>query len=555
MSNRFNLSSLPGIGALFNLQALGIGRKRFVITIGDEGAVLAHVVGQEVRRRVFAPAPNPEAAAALTETLASHPTTPIHLLIDVLEQHYREVDLPNVSVIDRPKVVKRKLALTFPEGNLTGALPLPAREDGKNEQRYMFVAAPLSDELRAWLALFARAANPIDSVALLPIEAVSMGMALQAGGDGGRQAKSARNWQLLLTHQRASGFRQTIMHHGRLVFTRLTPSLEADATTEELIENIEREFASTISYLRRLSVSEADRVALMVLAEPDVCAGLDPRRLRIRTLVSMTPFEAAEKLGLEEVADEQDGFSDILYAAWHAQRSAPTLAIDTPQMRRARLLMRVPRWATTAAVLLGLVGTGFAGTTWLSNRTIAASIEDRRDENRRLEAQREAIEREVGTLAVSPERVDAAISGYQTIRDETIRHERVLARIAAALQPNMMVQTIEVRHNGTITNFADQLEERLTATRGEPAPKESFASMTVRMNGPFRDRNEVLAAFDRFAARLRESLPDHTLTQVQAPFNAGDGRRLTGTAGTNLATDIDRLPDHATAQYRLVGPG
>ncbi len=570
-----NVTSLASLTDRLPLQRLGFARKRFVALVGDEGVVLAHVIGREVRRRVFAPAPTPEASEALMETLASAPSTPLHVVIDVLEQHYRETDLPNVSVIDRGKVVKRKLALTFPEDNLTGALPLPQREDaGRNDMRYMFVAAPVTEGLQAWFDLFAKASNPVDSVSLLPVEAVGLAAALEAtraegsGAQGARATSSpadgARNWQLLLTRQRCSGFRQTIIHGGRLVFTRLTPSLEADSSTEELVENIEREFASTISYLRRLSVSDADRVSLLVLAEPQVCAALDPRRLRIKNLTSMSPAEAASLLDLDEVADEQDGFSDILYAAWQAQRAAPTLSIDTPQMRQARLTAMVPKLANVASILLALAGLAAAALTWVGNNALAQDNRELENQNRQLEIQRQEIEGEVGTLEVAPERVEAALSGFSGLVEAEPSYRPLLGATARALQPGMIVENLRVEVNGPPLSpaelYAGREDEPRSRRRNrdeEEAPAAgTIASlrMTVRLSGPFTSRDEVRARFDAFIEALSTGLPDYGVSMTRAPFNTGDGERLVGTAGLAFDADPRRMPDFVTADFRVEGP-
>lgn len=532
-------------------------RRRFVVLLGDEGAVMTHLVGRDVRRRCFAPSPDPASAEVMLEALKQEPGTPVQVLVDVLEQQYREVDIPNVSMFDRSKLIRRKLAMTFAEDNLTGVVPLSSK--AKTEGKYLFAAIPPSKQLSGWLELLKSVPNPVSGLSLLPVEAVALTTALRTKPVEG--AETGRQWRLLLSRQRASGFRQVITHSDRLVFTRMTPGSDPDASTETIIDNIEREFASTVSYLRRLSFSEADRIELTVLAEPEVCAQLDAKRLRIRHLTCMTPADAAKQLGLINVADPTDGYSDVLYSAWFAQKQRPVLSIQTSQKGQSQLTDQAPRWLGRAAVAAGIAGAAYCGLTYHQIYTEAQTLEDKSVLRSSLTAEKKGLEAKVGGLEVPPDRLAAVLDTHNALNEAAPRFSAIIARIGQSIDPKLKISKLDLSLKGQPQSIASRryAKDPIVGSTARPDPakqtNEAVVVLTVQVSGALTDREASVQSVAMLLERLKKALPGYAITQTRDPFNAAGGAALSGTGGLAAARDAAAAaPVQMESEITITGP-
>jgi len=533
----------------------GFRRRRFVLVIGDEGAVIVHVVGRQVRRRIFVPADDPERETRVVELLSAERNTPVAPLIDLLEQQYREGEAPRVGPFDRGKVLGRKLALTFPDAALTGALPVGGGEE--RARRYLFAAVPRAEPLEPWLAAARRAGNPILPLALLPVE--TAGLHARLAVRTGETEPPGDHWALLMTRQRTGGFRQTITQHGKLVFTRLTPDPGRDATAAEVVESIEREFASTVSYLRRLSYSDAERLALTVVAAPEVCAALEPRRLRIRRVAALSPAQAADALGLGDVAEPDEGHADAFFASVYAQKARPALGIDQPALVASRWMNRLPRAATAVAAAGAVAVVLWSGLAWQDirdERRMAAGLEATVE---RLRDERDDLATRVDGLPEAPGRLAATLAGRNALVDATPPLAEAVRGIGAALADRLVVRRLEaevVAQDPEHVLATDALGPLDIDAAGAAAPRGVTPSIrvvvTVRLRDPDRDREAVLADFAAFERRLAEAVPAFRVVRTRAPFGGSGDGSLSGQGGLSAA---ERGPGEAPeAEFTVAGP-
>ena len=119
---------------------------RFVLTFGDEGASLIRFQGRQVVDALFIAPDAEDWADTLRSYLADDPQAQILVSADVLEQMYREEQLPRVGRLDRLNIVKRRLDIAFPHDRLKAAVPLErAKSDAGT---VLFTALPVTKTSR-----------------------------------------------------------------------------------------------------------------------------------------------------------------------------------------------------------------------------------------------------------------------------------------------------------------------------------------------------------------------------------------------------------------------
>jgi hypothetical protein len=114
------------------------GKKRFILLIGDEGAILIFMQGAKVLRRLFAPSASPSHSEAICEIMKANPSVPITLLMDVIDQQYVPHTFPPVSALSVGGLVKRRLDRDFQPEDLKGRCKLAATKPAvRNGNTYL----------------------------------------------------------------------------------------------------------------------------------------------------------------------------------------------------------------------------------------------------------------------------------------------------------------------------------------------------------------------------------------------------------------------------------
>ena len=320
---------------------------RFILTIGDEGATLVMMRGNTVLDAIFVGPESEDGLGTLRSYVDKDPRARVLVAADVLEQMYREDQMPKVGRFDRGNVMRRRLDIAFPQDRLRAALPLAS---GK----VLFASLPETEAIAQWVEFLESLSNPIIGFCLMPLESASIAAELGPAGN----ADGGQVWRVMVTQQATSGFRQIFETEDRMLVTRLAQRPTAEMTPQIIAQLIERELRSSISYVKRLGYSEQDRLDLIVLAEPEVCQAVEERDLPISSLTAYTPYQAGLLLGIGEVAPEESGLSDVLHARWMAAKRKPMVVLPTPKLREKLLQDQIFKMGFAAAAALSIFAVG-----------------------------------------------------------------------------------------------------------------------------------------------------------------------------------------------------
>jgi len=556
---------------------------RVVMILGNEGAVFVRLTGDGVAEQRYVATPDPDGRAAAHAVLHADASAPVAILLDVLEQHYRETTIPRVGWNDRRKLLKRKLGQAFGADHVATSLYLgeaaPEEGERRGKYRYFLIGVPITAEIRAWLDLVIDAGNPVEGMALLPVEASALVHDLAERGDT-RSAPPV--WEVLVTHHRASGFRQIILKNGQLIFTRLTPNLEGDAGVADTVDNIHGEIRSTMTYLRRLGFTDTDSMDLVVLAGSAVSANLDRRQMRTRQLRTLTPADAADKLdlrlaagdraGAEAGADTDSSASDDLVAAWYGRRPWARLHLDTPELLRARALSAVPLAAYALAALTVVGAAGYGSWQQLQLGRERAELQELTGTRARLRTARSDF------IAARPPdqprmgEVALVVNSRRALAAAAPVHVPVVRALSRVTGADFVVTGLTTKPRDTKSGLAARARRALPAEPGRPvhrdtgtgdgtagasAPRGSpvVATATLRYRGDTEvGRKRIAARFRELRRRLAEVLPGHRVKLTAPPFDAAPGAQMKGTAGV-AAEKTDKGPGgRITGGYRIAGP-
>lgn len=469
--------------------------QRYVLVIGDKGAVLAHVVGGKVRRAWAVTDSHESALGSLADALAERPRVPVTVVVDLSEQSYRRETIPPIGPLDRHKVLRRRLHIVFPSHDIKGAVNLREQVGPRGDLAYLFVALPSSPELDRWIAFLGGVPNPVANLSLLPVESAGMVGAL-ARATAGEDAERPQ-WIVFVSHQRSGGLRQIVVQRGRLALTRLIPDPPDSAA---IALTIEQELATTRAYLGRLGYKGVDGLDLIVIGDGQVRQELDRKRLGVRRLTVLAPGQAGGLLGLAGV-DRAGDYGELLHAAWAASKRKPALELAPAAMGRRQLQEATRRWAVagltaTAAALAAYTG-NVALDLWSLKQEVATASAAADQLQRRLDEKVRAIEQ----YRVSAATVVATLDIHARLVAESVDPVPTLVGIGESLGPNVRLTSLAWKTEEATALAA----RRVTSSSGHPGAGSSLTMdcvLTVDLSG-VADPERAVAEARALAERLQ----------------------------------------------------
>lgn len=472
----------------------------FVLIIGDDGAILVFMQGNTVVRRLFAPSPRPDHTASIVDLMQSNPGVPISVLADVIDQQYVRHSFPPVSSFSVNNLVKRRMERDFQAEDLTGMLRLGRDKGGRKEWNYLLIALANTPLMQQWMELIVELPNELKGIFLSPLEAQYYIPALKKGA---ANPGSALPWQLLITHNKVSGFRQVVLRDGKLVFTRVTQAID-DGVAAVIAGNIEQEIISTLEYLRRLGFQDNETLEMIVIAAQEVKETLDLDRFRVGATQMLTPLDVADMMGLQQAALSADRFGDVVMASWFATTKKRTLRFNTAYGEKLAKFYS----ARKALKLIGsLIVVAFVGMSLLNVKD-AIVVGGQADD---IEQQRAPQQSEMAKLQKLLDSLDEDVafkSAIATVSDVYFKDVKSPLDFASELALHMtgMFRVKEITWTAAPSPAAGQPGNTAGAAVDEPE-----VHVVMDIYGRFQDVEALTNATDTFVDGLRALMGNYTI--------------------------------------------
>ncbi|SOE00023.1 hypothetical protein [Caenispirillum bisanense] len=531
---------------LSSLLTLRLGRRRrYVLTVGEECAVLTLVGGSRVENAWIVAADPEEGIAEVKAVLDRDRKTPVAFLADTFEQIYREEAVPKVGRFDQAKVMRRHAASAVPADMWQGALPQGQDPRGA-KLFYLFCGLPGTPRLDAWMTWYQGLPNPQDGFHLLPLESLALMNALFAGE---AKAQGGVRWRIMTTMNISGGLRQIVAKQGRMMLTRLTPAPPDDMDAREAAAAMARDFRQTLTYVKRMGYREGDALDLAFIVDPELAEELRQVPWEAQSMLATTPHEVGQRLGLGSVGKPEQPFGDVLHAAWFGRAPRPALKLArrsaNPRQDLARQLEPLaPLGAVlaTAGVLTGM---------WLTGEALWQTHQE-------IERATASLERARGRLETT--RAEHAALPYNpAVMRETMALAAQLRRGEADLPPFLRAidQGLKNRAHATVLELRNGA--LLLPEPGQPVPPAAAPQPGVRSNPPrgglwagmeleladVTDAKAALVLSERLMEDLTAALPDAKVMLIRPPVNILPDQTMTTTVRLERPAEDPAAPGGA----------
>lgn len=304
--------------------------------------------------------------AGLRHYLERAAPSPIHLLVDVIEEDFRPETTPHVVGRGRRAILATRSARLFPRTPFASARREGRVPEGRRDDRVLFSAIVRPERLDPWLdALHGYEVAgvhslPIASTRLLPLLGAESGPVLLVTASGERD------------------LRQTVFDDGRLVLSRLAPLPpgEPGDRAERIVAEVER----LLQHLDRSGRSAGDLRIRLVGDLPllDLIRKAESPRTRKLSEGLVDAQSVERRLGLR-VAGGRNGRRvgwnegcDRIFARLALSRKVPNhyAPANVLAVRRTKLAGRTLK---AAGVVVLLAGATWSGSMWHRSEELAAA--------------------------------------------------------------------------------------------------------------------------------------------------------------------------------------
>ncbi|MGH8610788.1 MAG: hypothetical protein ACREYF_01760 [Gammaproteobacteria bacterium] len=451
---------------------------------------------------------------------------PLYVLVDMVEEEFRQDTIPHVSGADRRTVLQRKQRRVF-RGTDYFYSEVQGREaEGRKDDQVLLTGLLNPDALAPWLKVLEQHKTPVAGVYSL---AVLSEILL-------REVASPAGHTLLVSLQSASGLRQSYFQNAFLKMSRLAKMPRFGTTPYAPIVMLELEKFCRYLISLRLFTRE-DRLDVYILAHGELLTELrrsciDSPHLRYR-LLDVT--DLGQRLEIEGVLTTT--FSDILYAHKLLSQVPKNHYASSAQVRY--FTMHRLRTALMSASMLALVGSAvWGGFNLVDGLSLRYQAVDAKQKALFYQARFEEARKRLPPTAVAPSEIKTAIETVRTLDERKATPFALLTAISAALAsfPEISLETLTWEASSTPNKPSPTAAGLAPALGATGQPGDYLYYQTAIIKGeilPFDgDYRTALSMVDEFAAALRSSPQVVEVKIEQRPLDVSSEAMLSGEVGS-----------------------
>ena len=459
---------------------------------------------------------------------------PVYVLVDFVEEEFREETVPHVFGGDRAAVVRTKINRLFRDTTYSHAILQGRSKDGRRDDRMLFTALIRPDLLAPWMGQLGAHKTPVAGIYSLPLVGRELIKALKLDASN----------LLLVTLQSSGGLRQTYFLDGELKVSRLAmlPEPSPDAFTLAMLGEVER----VRRYLNSLRMLPADEpLDVCILAPERVAAEVEhhsPTSITARHRVLPLP-EVARRLGIKGPYRER--YSDRIFAHLLAKRAPANQYAPQAQTRYFRM-HQARRGLIAASVILLMSSLAWSAATFVDGLSAIQDMDGARKQASFYESRYERARSRLPATPTDPRNMKRVVEAVEKLQAFRTTPMALLQALSISLEsfPGVQLDELEWRVSVDPGVPVDASVPSPVPSRGRvneaPPPEQDLSLYQVALVtayiAPFDgDYREALATVRRFADRLR-AVPGVEEVRVESlPLDIGPEASLSGNARERAA--------------------
>lgn len=474
--------------------------------------------------------------------LAHAPHDPVYLLVDVVEEEFREESIPHVMGNDRRSLIRTRLNRLFRDPTYSYAVVQGRDTDGRRDDRVLFTALIRPDLLSPWIGQIAKHKIPLAGVYSLPIVSETLIKQMPVDSDHA----------LLVTLQSTGGLRQTFFYNRRVKLSRLAimPPGETPGHASYVLGEIEK-IRRYLNSLRQLP--HESPLDVYVIGTRDLLADItrqSPDSLTTRHHLFELD-EVAEMVGMKGPYGSDS--SDRIFAHLLAKKRLPN-QYAPPSQTRHNIMYRTRIGLLAASAVLVVVSLFISGTNVVEGVIAVGDSASARQQTAFYNERYEIARQRMPKIPAEPQDIKAAVEMAQKLRAYKTTPRAMVVTLSAGLSdfPQLKLESIDWLTStdpdkpiGSRHQRAN-LRPRANSAGGDSNGTRLYQLAHIKGSvDPFDgDYRQALGLVRGFAAALLGMPEVEAVHVLELPLDIGPDSALSG--------DTERQANKAPFELRIV---
>ena len=468
--------------------------------------------------------------AEFSSYLEGEQIDPVYVLVDFVEEEFRQDTVPHVYGSDRRALITTKLNRLFRDTTYSHAVAQGREDSGRRDDKMLFTALIRPDLLAPWMSQIKEHRVPLAGIYSLPLVSEALF----------KELKIDARHALLVTAQ-SGGLRQTFVLDKQLKISRLAvlPSVEPDRHASFLLSEVEkiRRYLASLRYLPH-------DTPLNVYVLGNARQLEDIRRQSPDSLTTrhhlITFKEAAKSVGIKGEFDQD--VADLIYAQVLAKKSLPNQYAPQASTRYYRL-HRARFGLIAASILLFLSAAAWSGFTFIESIIAAGESESARNQTEFYNERYRIARLRLPETPVESRQIKLAVEIADSLLDYKTTPRKMLSTLSRGLESHPQVQLDRITWKTSANPNAAVGDSTIIATPQTlalavvaPASPSGSASLYqlafVRARiAPFDgDYRRALEIVNNFAETIRQLPGVNHVRILSLPLNVASESSLSGNA-------------------------
>lgn len=510
------ISLLKSKSEFFNRRALYISADKISVYHWDKGALGASFLfdlddaGRDNFKRYLEESEN----------------TPMTILVDSIEEEFRQDTIPHVFGADRQSLIKRKQSRLYRDVSYLYTQDQGREEEGRRDDLLLFMALTNDDFLKPWLTLLDEFKVPLKGILSVPLLLQSFIKTIPDISDHA----------LLVTMQSISGLRQTFFKNKQLKISRLSKLPRYG--TESYAPKIYPEIDKIQRYLNSLRLIPGDTsLDVYVLADKLTLDELENEK-RSLPMLRMHYLDIKEfSLTKDRVVEQAVPFCDQVLTN-HLLKAEPKNCYASAHEMRYSKMRNIRLTLNMMSVLLLLVGVFFSGISLMNGLNYKQESDSSMSKSAFYQTRYDLARERLPKTPVESEQIKVAVEAVKTLNKYKSTPKEMLSFIGKSLAqyPDIKLDDIDWvfsmdPNKGLVSNTVNNIGSLpVTSTEENQIKYYQISNINAHIEPFVGDYREAIAMVNKFAETLRSSDLAHDIRIESFPLDISSTATLQGDA-------------------------
>jgi hypothetical protein len=457
----------------------------------------------------------------------------VRLLVDLIEEEFRQIRVPLLRGSDREAILTRNFAKYFRTSEYRFAISQAVEKKARKEEKILMIGLTNQYLLEPWLKIIDDTKTPLSGIISLPLLSENYI----------KELKSEHKTVILVSQQVPSNLRQSVFVEGKLVLSRLVPI--ASFYQGDYASDVLRDVESTQRYLiSQRIVERSETVAVHILTNKRHFDKLT-MRCENESYFDFKIYEINQLLEREkiDVGEEQD-FSSGLYC-YLATKKLVVNHYAKPAERRYFQHYKAGFALKAASIALITVGVGMALSSAVKGFLFIDTIEQTQLIEQKYKSKFNQLSETRIDSTTSTSDMQNVVKTVDTIQNEYLLDpEEMLVLISndVGIFPDIRIKRID----WFVSDYSDtddatevvwgKAKKRRSKKKSQDSktklkPKKGFFEIAlvegefINFNGDFR---YALSAVDDLGRTMSESGKYYSVEITKRPLDIESDNRLSG---------------------------